>query len=197
MNKKDFIYLPFISTFLVFIPCFTYFLPLYLCFAFAISLFIFASLFSFLYFYTSFKQKQSNEMKIIDYIKKFEEANERQLIVSFDFDETLCKEAYPNIGKPKKHMIELAKFLQAHHVYTILWTCRAGTHLENAKKWCEEQGLKFDKYNEHSDMMAIKYDCNTPKVYADFVFDDKCYNSLTDVFSINTFSKVIKEKGVI
>ena len=64
-------------------------------------------------------------------------------------------------------MVKLVHLLQKHNVYTILWTCRSDQDLEIVKEWCNSYNLNFDKYNEHSEIMKKKFDCASPKVYAD------------------------------
>ncbi len=53
-------------------------------------------------------------------------------IYAFDFDGTLCKEAFPNIGQPNRVMIQYVKRLKQNGNRIILWTCRYGERLEEA-----------------------------------------------------------------
>jgi hydroxymethylpyrimidine pyrophosphatase-like HAD family hydrolase len=65
-------------------------------------------------------------------------------IYAFDFDGTLCQEAYPAIGKPNRSMIRFVKKVQNRGHRTILWTCRCGKPLEEAVNWCKEPKLSED-----------------------------------------------------
>lgn len=125
------------------------------------------------YLYSNYKV----EKNIISFIKRFEELNQRQLIVAFDFDNTLCKSIYPSTGFANSEMVKLVRLLQKHNVYTILWTCRSDQDLEIVKEWCNSYNLNFDKYNEHSEIMKKKFDCASPKVYSDILIDDKVFNA--------------------
>ena len=57
----------------------------------------------------------------------------------------------------------------------ILWTCRENVALENAIKFCEDQGIELDAINENVDVEEkIKsFGYNSRKVYADIYLDDK------------------------
>lgn len=130
---------------------------------------------------------------IRNYVKEFEEENNRPFVAAIDFDGTLCEEAYPEIGAEKPMMLILVKTLQQLGVYTILWTCRSKERLEEAKKWCIERGLTFDKYNEHADCFLEKYPNQSPKIYADIYIDDKAHNALKNAKDIITLAKCIKD----
>ena len=94
-------------------------------------------------------------------------------IYAFDFDGTLCQEAYPNIGKPNRSMIFLAKRLKKQGHKLILWTCRCGKPLEEAIEWCKSQGIIFDAVNCNLPETLQKYGTDSRKVTADYYIDDK------------------------
>ncbi len=94
-------------------------------------------------------------------------------IYAFDFDGTLCAEAYPAIGKPNKAMIRYAKKLKEKGNRLILWTCRNGNHLENAVSWCREQGIEFDAVNQNLPEILEKFGSDSRKITADYYIDDK------------------------
>ena len=94
-------------------------------------------------------------------------------IYAIDFDGTLCKTMFPAIGDPIPTAIEYVKKLKADGHKLILWTCRVGENLEEAVKWCEEQGLEFDAVNENLKEIIDEYGVDSRKVTADFYIDDK------------------------
>lgn len=94
-------------------------------------------------------------------------------IYAFDFDGTLCQEAYPNIGKPNKSMIRFVKRVQHRGHRIILWTCRCGKPLEEAILWCREQGIIFDAVNANLPETLQKYGSDSRKITADYYIDDK------------------------
>lgn len=94
-------------------------------------------------------------------------------IYAFDFDGTLCKEAFPSIGKPNKSVINLAKKVKFQGHRIILWTCRSGDKLEEAIAWCREQGLEFDAVNQNLPEILELFGSDSRKITADYYIDDK------------------------
>jgi len=102
----------------------------------------------------------------------------KQKIYAVDFDGTLCKNAWPEIGKPKKHRIRwcIRKARKGHKL--ILWTCREGEMLELAVDWCREYGLYFHAHNDNLPEQNALYGNNSRKVGADKYIDDKSMKPL-------------------
>lgn len=96
-------------------------------------------------------------------------------IYAFDFDGTLCTEAFPGIGKPKKTIIHLAKKVKRQGNRIILWTCRNGAHLDEAIAWCKEQGLEFDAINQNLPEILELFGSDSRKITADYYIDDKMF----------------------
>jgi hypothetical protein len=94
-------------------------------------------------------------------------------IYAFDFDGTLCREAYPEIGTPNRAMIRFVKKVQRQGHKTILWTCRCGLALDEAIEWCQQQGLTFDAVNENLPETLLKYGSDPRKITADYYVDDR------------------------
>ena len=68
-------------------------------------------------------------------------------VIAVDFDGTLCKQAWPEIGEENEILIEHLKEQQAAGARLILWTNREGDLLEEAVEWCKARGLMFDTVN--------------------------------------------------
>lgn len=88
----------------------------------------------------------------------------KQNIIAVDFDGTLCKNKWPEIGIPNEELIEYLKKRQANGEKLILWTNRVGDRLDEAVKWSAEKGLIFDavmiisrKSLKHSGLIAERY----------------------------------------
>lgn len=94
-------------------------------------------------------------------------------IYAFDFDGTLCKEAYPYIGSPNKRVIRMAKRCKKNGHRIILWTCRSGQQLEEAVIWCKEQGIEFDAVNQNLPEITQLFGSDSRKITADYYIDDK------------------------
>ena len=99
------------------------------------------------------------------------------MIISTDFDGTLCEHKFPEIGKPYTEIINyLIQYKKEGHKI-ILWTCREGQKLQEAIQWCKEQGLEFDAINENVPERKNQ-DYAIRKIYADIYLDDRNINPL-------------------
>jgi len=94
-------------------------------------------------------------------------------VVAVDFDGTLCKNKYPDIGEPRQEVLAMVKGLRWGGAKLILWTCREGELLEKAVEWCKEQGLEFDAVNENLPERIKLFGTNPRKIGADLYIDDK------------------------
>lgn len=94
-------------------------------------------------------------------------------IYAVDFDGTLCRDAWPGIGEPNRKLIRFLQERQAEGDKLILWTCRCGDKLNEAVKWCHDQGLNFDAVNENLPEIIERFDCDSRKIFANQYFDDK------------------------
>lgn len=96
------------------------------------------------------------------------------MIVAVDFDGTLCRNAFPDIGEPHWGIVAALRAVQQHTDHTmVLWTCRVGNKLQEAVEWCEEHGLHFDRVNENAIHNVSEYGTDPRKVFADIYIDDK------------------------
>ena len=101
----------------------------------------------------------------------------KSLIIAVDFDGTIVTHAYPKIGNPIPHAIEVLRELQQNH-RLVLWTCRMGKELEEAHKYCADNGLIMHRPEEVDSWCG--YDGRYAgeagryrKVYANLYIDDK------------------------
>ncbi len=101
--------------------------------------------------------------------------SKRAKILAVDFDGTLCKHDYPEIGPPTP-VLSYVKQKKSEGWKIILWTCRGGEDLQEAIDWCKRiWGLEFDAINE--DLPEIKEGSfgktKSCKVFADLYLDDR------------------------
>lgn len=94
-------------------------------------------------------------------------------VFAVDFDGTLCRNAYPNIGESYDEIIELVKRLRGNGHKLILWTCREGMDLIDAIVWCADRGLFFDAINDNLEEFKKHFNNNSRKILADYYIDDK------------------------
>lgn len=100
----------------------------------------------------------------------------KNTVIAVDFDGTLCKAKWPEIGEANEKLIQHLKAEKLNGSRLILWTCRAGVMLEEAVYWCREHGLVFDMINENLPELVELYGNDCRKVNADIYIDDKAVN---------------------
>ena len=94
------------------------------------------------------------------------------MIYAVDFDGTLCKNAWPDIGEANTALIEFLKREKADGAELILWTMREDGALDEALWWCWVHGLTFDAVNDNAESQKQRWGNNPRKVYADCYIDD-------------------------
>ena len=94
------------------------------------------------------------------------------MIYAVDFDGTLCRNAWPEIGEPNLELIRFLKQAKTNGAELILWTMREGETLNQAVEWCRQYGLEFDAVNDNMEQLKAAYGNNPRKVYADYYIDD-------------------------
>lgn len=95
-------------------------------------------------------------------------------IIAVDFDGTLCKNRYPDIGTPKRRIIrKLLRLREKEGYLLVLWTCRGDVRLDEAIAACKDWGIVFDAINENpkEHLEYFKNDCR--KIGADQYWDDR------------------------
>ena len=92
--------------------------------------------------------------------------------ISIDFDGTIVKKNYPNIGELKPLAKEIINDLFDWNII-IINTCRSGESLENAKKFLSNRGIKYDYINENDKSLIEFFGGDTRKIGADYYIDDK------------------------
>ena len=97
------------------------------------------------------------------------------MIIAVDFDGTLCKHEFPNIGSPNIELINMLRKLKNEGHKIILNTCRDGKYLIAAISWCQDFGLTFDAINENLLEIKREFFELSNKVYADIYIDDRNY----------------------
>ena len=92
--------------------------------------------------------------------------------ISIDFDGTIVKHDYPNIGEPVPHAIEqMEQFLKDGHEL-ILWTMRSGKQLNEAVEYLIKHGISLHGINEEPNQEEWT---SSPKPYAHIYIDDAAY----------------------
>lgn len=94
-------------------------------------------------------------------------------IMAVDFDGTLVRDKFPEIGAERENFCKVIRILQKMGVKSILWTSRTGSALDEAIEWCEDHDLHFDAINKNLPEVIELTGTDTRKVYANVYFDDR------------------------
>jgi predicted mannosyl-3-phosphoglycerate phosphatase (HAD superfamily) len=104
------------------------------------------------------------------------------MIIAVDFDGTLVKHTYPEIGIEVPMAFITCKRLKEQGNAIILWTCREHSTnpgeidlLQEAIDFCKLKGLIFDAVN--ANLKNIGFD-PSPKIYADIYIDDRNFGGV-------------------
>ena len=82
---------------------------------------------------------------------------------------------YERFGEIKDYALEAIHNLQAAGHKIVLWTCREGYYLDEARKWLNNHGIDLDCYN------YSPYQLQSRKIVADVYIDDKNVFMVDDV----------------
>jgi hypothetical protein len=93
-------------------------------------------------------------------------------IIAVDFDGTIVEHDYPKIGVEMMFAFMTLKELQKKGHRLILWTYRTGTELDEAVKFCRENGMEFFAVNENYPG-ETKEGVSSRKINADIFIDDR------------------------
>jgi len=92
--------------------------------------------------------------------------------IAVDFDGTIVEHKYPKIGKVNLFAFETLRELQKNGHKIILWTYRSGTYLDEALKFCKDNGIEF--YAVNANYPEEKYTTEiSRKIDADVYIDDR------------------------
>ena len=97
-------------------------------------------------------------------------------IIAVDFDGTIVKDAYPDIGKPILFAFDTLKKMQDEGFQLILWTYRSGKRLQEAVDFCKSKGIDFYAVNK-SYPEEVMNESISRKIHADLFIDCLLYTS--------------------
>lgn len=100
--------------------------------------------------------------------------------IAVDFDGTIVKYKYPNIGVEIPFAIKTLKLLQKEGHQIILWTVREGELLQEAVAYCQKKGLDFYAVNANFSSETPDTPSYSRKIKADLFIDDASLGGLPD-----------------
>lgn len=101
-------------------------------------------------------------------------------IIAIDFDGTIADSKYPDCGELRPDAKEVINHLHYLGHEIIIWTCRCDEPAEKAKKFLDDHGVKYHKFNEHMDRLIKEYGNNTRKIFANVYIDDRQLGGLPE-----------------
>lgn len=90
------------------------------------------------------------------------------IVVAIDFDGTVVKHCYPEIGQEIPGAIDTMKWLMAKGAKIILYTMRSDKSLDEAVNFLNNKDIKLYGINRN----PAQHWTNSPKVYANIYIDD-------------------------
>ncbi|MBQ9285559.1 MAG: hypothetical protein IJ209_04660 [Bacteroidaceae bacterium] len=119
------------------------------------------------------------------------------MTIAVDFDGTIVRHRYPEIGEEIPFAISTLKMLIEERHRLILWTVREGKLLDEALAWCRERGIEFYAVNRDFPEEDVTRNENfTRKLKVDMWIDDRNVGGLPDwgtIYRIITEHKSFEE----
>ena len=116
--------------------------------------------------------KKSYEYPVVEEgFHHLEDGIQKYKFYAFDFDGTITvyKDKFPSLGEPDHITINKMKYLwEDLSNVIIIWTCRSGDYLNQARKWLIDNKVPFDFINENP-----MVDYGSPKIFAHEYYDDR------------------------
>jgi len=92
--------------------------------------------------------------------------------LGIDFDGTIVRHEYPEVGIPNPGAIEYMKKFKENGAKLILWTMRDGPELAEAVEYCRKNGVVFDSVNAG---IGDRHWTQSPKAHCNIYIDDAAY----------------------
>jgi hypothetical protein len=103
------------------------------------------------------------------------------MIIAIDFDGTIVRDRFPDIGEMMPAAKEVINRLYADGHRIIIWTSRTGVELARAVEWLAKNEIRYHLVNESCPDNTKKYGGrDTRKIYADVYVDDRGLVPLPD-----------------
>jgi hypothetical protein len=114
------------------------------------------------------------------------------MLIAVDFDGTIVRHRYPEIGEEIPFAVETLKMLTEERHRLILWTVREGKLLDDAVEWCRQRGLEFYAINRDFPEEDITLNQHfSRKLKVDLWIDDRNVGGLPDW---GTIYRIINER---
>lgn len=103
------------------------------------------------------------------------------MTIAVDFDGTIVKHRYPEIGEEIPFAIQTLKMLIEERHQLILWSVREGQLLDDAIEWCRQRGVEFYAANKDFPEEDVQQNPHySRKLKVDLFIDDRNLGGLPD-----------------
>ena len=103
------------------------------------------------------------------------------MTIAVDFDGTIVRHRYPDIGEEIIFATDTLKKLIEERHQLILWSVREGKLLDEAVEWCRERGVEFYAVNRDYPEEDITLNQHfSRKLKVDMFIDDRNIGGLPD-----------------
>lgn len=109
------------------------------------------------------------------------------MIIAVDFDGTVVKHEYPQVGETIDGAVQTLKLLIQNGHQLILWTMRSGKELQDAVDWYKQNDIPLYGINNNPEQKTWT---DSPKAFAQLYIDDLALGCPLVVESLNQ-----KEEG--
>lgn len=124
------------------------------------------------------------------------------MTIAVDFDGTIVKHRYPQIGEEIPFATQTLKMLIQDRHKLILWSVREGRLLDEAVEWCRQRGVEFYAVNkdfpEEDERKNMHF---SRKLKVDLWIDDRNVGGLPDWGTIyrmiserKTYEEIMREE---
>lgn len=112
-------------------------------------------------------------------------------VIAVDFDGTLVKDQFPNLGQPFIEGINTVNDMIEAGYEIVIWTARQ--ELVPVMEHLKNHGLNIDKVkiNAHADYMLNRYESQGIKIGASIYIDDRGYGA--PIFNDSEWLKIKSE----
>ena len=113
------------------------------------------------------------------------------MTIAVDFDGTIVRHRYPEIGEELPFATQTLKMLIEDRHRLILWSVREGQLLDDAVEWCRQRGVEFYAVNRDFPEEDVTKNIHfSRKLKVDLWIDDRNVGGLPDW---GTIYRMIKE----
>lgn len=104
------------------------------------------------------------------------------MVISIDFDGTICEHSFPEVGALKKDADVYIKKLYNEGHKIIINTCRSGKYEGMAQNVLDAHEIPYHYINGNLPELITLYKQDCRKISADVYIDDKCLMGLPDTW---------------